>query len=697
MASPGICWSAEQQHRLQEQLTGSWNEDTWVLPLPAPLAAGRRRRAYHLHFRCTSPGLNLELKYALWRQFDSGAWNLHSQRMLTIEAHLAYIVRWLNVVAPQAPSLLERSLEQWERSLHTYLMERGQVRGRVSRRLDKTQQYVEYRGQDERILFVRKVYAVVADAYDTRPDLDKEIWDLRKLGLMPYSTTSNFLLNFTNIHPPWLLDLAKRCIRQNLGLHSYGDAKAKIRAVRAFSEYLTIRHPAVTQPSDLTRAVMLDLPQYVRERGLKRSTCGHLLSQLRTVLETGSHVFAVDGLTKEALILDGDLPKREATLPRDIPESVLFQMRKHLDVLPTTTLRMVVVLLECGLRLGELCALPVDCLFQDDRGMWSLQLYQSKGKREHAIPLVNDRVVAAIQAQQRDVREQYGDDNAWLFPSVRSPRQPYQQALFRTSLNRWAVEQEICGPTGQLWRFEPHQFRHTVAMRLLNEDVPLDTIRRFLGHGSLAMTERYARKQAEMVRAELERAQRRRVTINANLDVVRGDPRADDPDLRLLHHGLRGAVLPIGGCGRLKVMGPCEHLNRCVTCPLWLTSTDDLPKLEEMAARSGTVLTKARQAGNQIVVENMERIMIPLQQRIETLHRLGGEAACTPTEQLHSYREQLVQAEAGAAEARAAGLWLAVKTAEHAIQELKAKITALEWKETDDGTAACTAGTCGSN
>jgi integrase len=46
---------------------------------------------------------------------------------------------------------------------------------------------------------------------------------------------------------------------------------------------------------------------------------------------------------------------------------------------------MVTILLECGMRIGELCVMPLDCLICDDKHEWYLHFYQMKGKQEHVI------------------------------------------------------------------------------------------------------------------------------------------------------------------------------------------------------------------------------------------------------------------------------------------------------------------------
>ena len=54
-----------------------------------------------------------------------------------------------------------------------------------------------------------------------------------------------------------------------------------------------------------------------------------------------------------------------------------------------------------------------------------------------------------------------------------------------------------------------HQFRHTLGTRLVNNEVPLDTIRRLLDHASPTMTAVYAHVKDQTLRREWERYQQR--------------------------------------------------------------------------------------------------------------------------------------------------------------------------------------------
>jgi integrase len=55
-----------------------------------------------------------------------------------------------------------------------------------------------------------------------------------------------------------------------------------------------------------------------------------------------------------------------------------------------------------------------------------------------------------------------------------------------------AYDHDIRDASGKLFRFQAHQFRHTVGTRMINLGVPHHIIQRYLGHKGPEMTSRYA-------------------------------------------------------------------------------------------------------------------------------------------------------------------------------------------------------------
>lgn len=680
MHAETIPWSEERQKSLQEPLVGLFASDAWRVG--PPLKSKKQRM---LDFSALlSPALKVELKYAVWWKFHRKEWDLEGCRHERNSHCLRLLIPWLNQVAPHGASLLEKSLAQWELSLRTHLTKTGQLRqDHPPQKYVNAQQILvfhQYR-ENEVIRWFRQMYRIIADVYDDRPEVEKDIWNLHKMGLEVNMASTAHRLNFTVVSQPWLRDLAKAYMRYNVAVHSASDCIGKMTAINAFSHFLTQKHPHLGI-AGLDRALIVEYIGYLRDRQVSDSWECTALVTLRTLLETSAYRLGRDDLPKERLIFDDDLPKEKKRLPREIPEEVLAQLREHLETLDTTMLRMVTILLECGLRISELCTLPFDCLLCDDKHEWYLKFYQMKLKQERVIPLVNETVIAVIQAQQEDTRAQWGGTSPYLFTRplkhARGQPLPFVRLTFSNRLNLWALEKNIRDRQGRLYRLQSHQFRHTVGMRLINDDVPLEVIRRLFGHHSMRMTQVYARMRAAKVREALERAALARKTVNAEGLVVKGDARANDPEVQLVRKGIRGQTLPIGGCGRLVVLGECNYANKCITCPMWLTSTDDLPALKAFHERALRLKQRATQVGNQVVIQQQGRIITNLTIRIKSLEAPVTEGTLDLDALLTQLRHDLAEAESGLEEARAAGLLLAAKHLERITSELKMRLAALE-------------------
>ncbi len=680
MSVSSLSWSEKRQQSLNAHLQDLFASDAWRVGPPH-----KPERQSTLDFSpLQSNPLKIELKYAVWCKFQRKEWDLEGGRNDRNRQCLRTITTWLNRVAPGGQSLLEKSLAQWELSLRSFLIETGKYRvDRPPNKYVNAQQILVYHQdrENEVVRWFRQMYRIVADAYDDRPEVEKEIWDLHKMGLEVNMAGTSHHLNYTRISQLWLRDLVKEYMRYNLAIHSPGDCVSKLTALNAFSHFLAQYHPHLGV-AGLDRALMVEYIGYLRDRQVSESWVCTTLVTLRTFLETSAYRLDRHDLPKERLIFDDDLPKEKKTLPREIPEEVLAQIREHLETLDTMMLRMVTIVLECGLRISELCTLPFNCLICDDKHEWYLKFYQIKLKQEHVIPLVNETVVAVIQAQQEDTRAQWGDRSPYLFtrPLRRARGQPlpFVGMTFANRLNRWALEKNIRDRDGHLYHLQSHQFRHTVGMRLINDDVPLEVIRRLFGHHTMRMTQVYARMRAAKVREALERAAFSRKTVNAAGQVVKGDARANDPEVQLVRKGIRGQTLPIGGCGRLVVLGECNYANKCVTCPMWLTSTDDLPALKSFYKRANRLRQRAQEVGNQVVVQQQTHIITNVTVRLKSLEEPEGDGTLDLDFLLAQLRTDLAEAEAGLEEAQTAGLLLAAKHLERVIGEFKARLAALE-------------------
>jgi len=165
-----------------------------------------------------------------------------------------------------------------------------------------------------------------------------------------------------------------------------------------------------------------------------------------------------------------------------IPQEVLEQLRAHLDSFPAHIQRMVIILVESGMSVNEVCSLSFDCLLQDEAGNWFLRSPQLKTRQVHIIPL-SYGAASAIHEQQQAVGDEQGATTRLLFPNPKGS--PFSRRTLMNVLNRIARDRSIRDASGTVWRFHSHQFRYTVIARLINNGVPLPIIQYYLNVQSL--------------------------------------------------------------------------------------------------------------------------------------------------------------------------------------------------------------------
>ena len=173
---------------------------------------------------------------------------------------------------------------------------------------------------------------------------------------------------------------------------------------------------------------------------------------------------------------------------------------------------------------------------------------------------------------------------------------------------------------GQPVEITSHQFRHTLGTRLVNNEVPLETIRRLLDHSSPAMTAVYAHVKDQTLRREWERYQER---INIRGELIPLDPDGPLSDAAWAKENLARAkqTLPNGYCG-LPLQQSCPHPNACLTCDNFLTTEEFLPLHRGQLKRTELLLAEAERNGNQRLVEMNTPVKLNLVRIIEGLEAL---------------------------------------------------------------------------
>ncbi|BAY14175.1 hypothetical protein [Calothrix sp. NIES-2098] len=128
-----ICWSESKQKDLETQLVGFWAKDVWNRT-ECPLAKdviwkgnnGKTIGIKEIQFNGKSKSINTEIKYVLWQRLEKqelSPMTLWRQ----VHIHIRWITEWINQVAPNTTSFMEKSLTQWELSFRSYVVSQGKL------------------------------------------------------------------------------------------------------------------------------------------------------------------------------------------------------------------------------------------------------------------------------------------------------------------------------------------------------------------------------------------------------------------------------------------------------------------------------------------------------------------------------------------------------------------------------------------
>ena len=168
----------------------------------------------------------------------------------------------------------------------------------------------------------------------------------------------------------------------------------------------------------------------------------------------------------------------------------------------TRNLALIDILFATGIRVGETSSLNIADFFQAE-GMFKIK---GKGGRARLAFAVDEKSLQ-IQKDHLRARVQIETENS---------------ALFLNSSRKRLSTQGIANVVAQLRReagierhVTPHMLRHTVATLLLQNGVDIRVVQEFLGHASIATTQRYTHISKEHLIAVL---QKRHPSLNLRLD-----------------------------------------------------------------------------------------------------------------------------------------------------------------------------------
>jgi len=557
------------------------------------------RRGECFDLRGLPDQVRLELSYALQCRKDERSSGLPPEAVRQLAGLLA---------AERAASLLDRSVAHWRILLETQ-------DAAVARSSRAFVAYAHGRVED------------LATGADADSEYARDIWDVRRLGIPV--RRAPYRLRFDGIAQLWLRPAVKRWARFRLATKAISTVKNDVKALARFAQFLERHDPGASSEAAITRQALEAYLPWLAARGLGGSTRLDDLVNLRTFLEHCRRHAWLAGLAPTATLYSEDFPARTEPLPRFVDEFVMAQLESadNLARLHSPTLvNLVVVLIETGLRIGDATALPFDAAVADSVGWPCLRFLNSKMAAEQLIPL-SAKAAAAISAQQDHLLARCSEGTPpLLFPRRHANpdrTKPFTIASVQRLLRRWQAEIGLHDDTGQPIRVTPHQFRHTLGTRMINQGVPQHVVQKLLGHASPEMTAIYAHMHDSTVREAFDLYCQSRVNIAGEaLPYDAGAPTAGAEWIK--HHLARIAdALPNGFCGR-PPQQECPHPNACLTCPDFQTAPEHLPVHRQHLDATRRLIATAEANGQFRLVANHRRVEANLEAIIPALEALDA-------------------------------------------------------------------------
>lgn len=174
-------------------------------------------------------------------------------------------------------------------------------------------------------------------------------------------------------------------------------------------------------------------------------------------------------------------------LPHDASEEQIIALFSVITYKRDTA--MFTLMLECGLRVGEVCALSLDDVLFDDPPRLKIH---GKGDRQRMVYLPPPSIsIITDWLTSRPVT----NDRA-VFISQRGKRLSVNGIQF--------ILKEYCQKSGV--QVTCHQFRHAFGRRMAEASMPITSLQKLLGHRSPRTSQRYANLSNPTLQSEYDRA-----------------------------------------------------------------------------------------------------------------------------------------------------------------------------------------------
>ena len=293
---------------------------------------------------------------------------------------------------------------------------------------------------------------------------------------------------------------------------------------------------------------------------------------------------------------------------KKVPQDIINQIFMILDKIPSMFSLMYLILYSTGMRVSEMCQIEIGKTHSLDDGYF-LEYYNVKMKKNVTNP-ISESLFLLIRSREDELLKTSDNKEVYLFP--RMLMTPYNSNTFREQFNNYIEPFNIKTNDGNVYRFKPHDYRHTIASTMAKNDVPLHIIQSILHHESQQMTMAYIDKDSS------ERIEQYKDFVNNK--GLKAEINMETAKLEWLRENINAQILPNGACSLPVKLGKCPNGNACLTCDSFLTSKKFLNVHKRQLVKTNELIEVSKANNwihqvetNILIRDNLERIITSLE------------------------------------------------------------------------------------
>ena len=521
------------------------------------LVRGHTNKNYIDFSECKNEYIREEIKFYIYNLIEINKVNLYT--LATYWNKFTSIINFTNEKLIGYSSLTEEGIIPMY--IDFLVKNNKQIITSQGVRVLNTLEVKENYGKSLYLVKLESMITLLNNTYDTRPELEKDVWEISKL---PYDIKNNEsapirTINFSLIEQKQIRELAKEYVKFRIRNISINTISAILTSLNYFSRWLSSNHSEITLLSQVNRNIIEEYIGWLRtSSGLNAQNYCSQLGNISMFLDY-LRLMNLKDVPQVKLLDNNDYKVKTKREIKPYSDEEMKSINANLCYLENPQhARMIFVLQFIGCRINELCQLKPSDLIKSENG-YSLKLHERKNSNISVIP-IDDEVAEVLKSAIACSKEAYGEDVKYIF--AKDKNNCILKKNLTYYLRKLVIDREIKADTGKLLNITFHRFRTTLSCKYMEQGLSADVISLLLGHKVKETLKSYAR----VSNPEMKKAMKPRLNKFDLLIENIGHVSAIKESLNACKEKVS---LPNGFCNKPLETGICDHANFCLGCSLF--------------------------------------------------------------------------------------------------------------------------------